>query len=115
MSQVNDIRLWGRAMRERWPVNEKSREAIVNRLLRIVIDPSSSNREVTAATRVLVSAEAQNQQDEHKAADDLQGTIFRLAESFGIDIASLDRSEQRDQRAIPDRTDQNDFSENGEG
>lgn len=98
-------------MNSRWPVKEEYRDAIIKRLIRIVADPSSSNREVTAATRVLVSAEAQNQQDEHKAADDLQGTIFRLAESFGIDITALDRSEQRDQRAIPDRTDPNDFSE----
>ena len=58
-----DASLEGRALRERWPITDEMRRAIVNRQATIAIDPKSANRSSTAAARVLVSMEGQNQAD----------------------------------------------------
>ena len=63
--QTSDTRLQERAIRERWPIKEEYREAIVKRLVGIVVDPQASHRESTAACRALISAEGQNQADDH--------------------------------------------------
>lgn len=57
---IYDTRLIERALRERWPIPDKYREPIINRQVRIAMDPSSSNRESTSAARCLVSMEQQN-------------------------------------------------------
>ena len=57
---IRDTRMLERALRERWPIPDQYRDAIVTRQIRIAIDPSSSNREATSATRCLVSMEQQN-------------------------------------------------------
>ena len=74
-----DARLMGRAIRERWPIDEQKRMALVNRLCRIVekedvattdqqggvqYDEDKADRNATAAARVLVAMMAQNQRDE---------------------------------------------------
>ena len=76
-----DLRLIGRAVRERWPVT--ARETIVGRMLEVVekrvvsvmtkagpavLDGPADTNAVSAA-RVLVAMEAQNQSDEHKLLD----------------------------------------------
>jgi hypothetical protein len=68
-----------RAVRERWPIDEEKRAAIVNRLCRIVdaeevatitgdgrqvMDEDKATRNSIAAARVLVSMIGQNQRDE---------------------------------------------------
>ena len=63
--QTSDTRLQERAIRERWPIKDEYREAIVKRLVAVVVDPQASRRERTAACRALIAAESQNQSDEH--------------------------------------------------
>ena len=82
--------MMARSLTQRWPIKPEIREAIVRRLLRVIADPQSSPREVTAAARALMSAEAQNQSDEHKVLDVEHATardnqLFAIAADLGID------------------------------
>jgi hypothetical protein len=114
---VRDTRLMERALRERWPIKQEYREAIIKRLIRIIADPASSAREVASASRALLAAEAQNQQDQHKVIDvnvatrhdrlasiaaDLGievGLIENAAREAGSGIGSLDEAPEADQAA----------------
>ena len=55
----SDFRHIERAIRERWPIADSTRERIVNRLARI-IDQSPDDRHVIAAARALIAADGQN-------------------------------------------------------
>ena len=63
-----DALLMGRAIKERWPIAQEYREAIIKRLVTIAVDKQSTRREATAAARALMYAEAQNQSDQHHEA-----------------------------------------------
>ena len=58
--------------------------------MRVLADPASSPREVTAAAKALIAAESQNQSDEHKVVDiELRAEHDRLdaiAADLGIEI-----------------------------
>jgi len=87
---IRDTRMMARALTQRWPIKPEIREAVVRRLLRVIADPQSSPREVTAAARALMSAEAQNQSDEHKVLDVEHATardnqLSAIAADLGID------------------------------
>ncbi|MDE2473251.1 MAG: hypothetical protein KGL35_32230, partial [Bradyrhizobium sp.] len=58
--QTSDTRLIEKAIRERWPIPEKYRAAIINRQVQIAIDPESSRRESTAAARTIFAADKLN-------------------------------------------------------
>jgi len=76
---VQDIKLSGRAIKERWPMTPRKLKGIVERLYHIVRtkevtipvkdgvfdSKSEANKTAVAAARVLVSIAAQNQSDEH--------------------------------------------------
>ena len=62
-SQQED-RMLQRAIKQRWPIPEKYKQAVIDRQVRIAISEESNAREATAAARVLVAAEAQNQADD---------------------------------------------------
>lgn len=66
---VRDTRMLTRALEQRWPIKPEYREAIIKRLLRVIADPQSSPREVASASKALLAAEKQNQEDEHKLID----------------------------------------------
>lgn len=74
---------------QRWPISPKYREAMITRLVRIIADPSSSTKEVTDASRALLAAERQNQQDEADVQDDFTTELIRLASNFGIDVQAI--------------------------
>ena len=77
---IRDTRMMAKALEQRWPIKPEYRQAIVNRLVQIVANPKSSPREVTAASRSLLSAEAQNQQDEQHidGMDDSRNRILTI-------------------------------------
>ena len=109
--ELRDIRMIERAMRERWPIPPEFREATIKRLVRIIADPNSSNREVTSASRALMAAEAQNQQDEQQAADEFQLTILRLAQQFGVDLPGVAGTIEGTASQIPGEADGGDDDE----
>ncbi len=86
-----------KALNQRWPINLETRRAIVGRLLRVMADPSASPREVTSAAKALMSAEAQNQADEHKAVDVSLRTehdrLDAIARDLGIDVGLIANAE----------------------
>lgn len=63
---VRTTRMLERAARQRWPVPEKYKEAIVKRQVQIAIDPKSKPREAAAAARTVLAADRLNQSDEHE-------------------------------------------------
>lgn len=93
--EVRDLKLLNRAVRGRWNIPLEHREAIVNRLLRIVSkeqvtvmtkagpclleEPADKN--AILAARVLAGLEGQNQADEHLASrpsEDRRGMTFNI-------------------------------------
>lgn len=69
-----DARIERMAIKKRWNIPDKYKDALVNGQVQIAINPDSSNREKTSAFRALLAAEAQNQADEvasEKAPEDM--------------------------------------------
>ena len=91
---IRDTRMMAKALEQRWPISENARKAIVGRLLRIVADPHSSAREVTAASKALMAAEGQNQLDEHKVIDVRVTTrhdqLAGIAADLGIEVGAIE-------------------------
>lgn len=61
---TRDTRLLERAVRERWPIPERYKKAIINRQIKIAIDPESSGREARAAARTIIAADKINLEEE---------------------------------------------------
>ena len=101
---IRDTRMMSRAIVQRWPMSEEVRRQVLEKLAEIVIDPESKNREVIAAAKALMSAEAQNQSDEHKVLDvQLQHSNDRLsqiASELGIDASVIYDAERASGRRL---------------
>jgi hypothetical protein len=74
---------------KRWPIEPEYRQAMIEKLAAIISSPSSSTKEVTDASRALLAAERQNQQDEADVKDDFTTELIRLASNFGIDVQAI--------------------------
>lgn len=84
--RLTDLRMLGKAIKQRWPMLEEYREAILKTMIRITIDPESTNRERVAAAKVLVAAESQNQKDEHfTSVQSDRNRFLEVARKLGID------------------------------
>lgn len=80
------LQIESQAIQQRWPISAQMRQAIIERLLRIVADKDSSKREQLIAIKTLMTAEAQNQADEHTAAIQSDRNRFlAVAQRLGID------------------------------
>lgn len=64
---TRDTRLLERAVKNRWPIPEKFREAIIRRQIRVALDPKSTGREARAATRTIIAADKINLEEEIKS------------------------------------------------
>ena len=86
-------------MEQRWPIKQEYREALIKRLIRIIADPASKPREVTAASRALLAAEGQNQADEHKVVDVHVSTrhdqLDAIAADLGIEVGIVIDAERK--------------------
>ncbi|MGL4512085.1 MAG: hypothetical protein ACRCT8_03270 [Lacipirellulaceae bacterium] len=74
-----DTRLIERALRERWPIPDELKAAVVERQLRIATDPKSSSREATSAARCLAGMEGQNAAAAFKAFDKYEAELSALS------------------------------------
>jgi hypothetical protein len=96
---IRNTRMMARALEQRWPITHEFREGIVRRLMKIVVDPTSSRREVTAASKALLAAEAQNQSDEHKVIDVRVQTrhdeLAGIAADLGIEVGAIEDAERQ--------------------
>jgi hypothetical protein len=81
-----DLNLQIKALQQRWPIDDRTRRAIVGTLLTILKDDAASYRDKNAAIRGLLAAEAQNQKDEHTAAlQSDRNRFLEVAQQLGID------------------------------
>lgn len=64
-------RILQRSIEKRWPVKTQYKQAVVDQMALIVLDRTSTKRAKTSAARVLLTAESQNQADEHKQQPEL--------------------------------------------
>lgn len=64
-----DIKTLEISLRERWPMPDEYREAIVKTLTTIILDPQSSRREKTAAARALAAADKINMEARREGLD----------------------------------------------
>lgn len=76
-----------KAIEQRWKVKPEWKDAMIQRLVRIIADPKSTPREVTSASRTLIAAEGQNQSDDHHEddqSDETRGRLLALSERLRI-------------------------------
>lgn len=83
-----------RAIMQRWPMTENVRKAVIAKLVGVLTDPASSKREIISAAKALMSAEQQNQSDEHKvvdigAAQDRNDRLASIAADLGIEASVI--------------------------
>lgn len=64
-----DIKMVGRAVRERWPIPAEARAQIVMKLIAIVSSSEVEPRDITSAARVLASIDKMNFDLEEAAAN----------------------------------------------
>jgi hypothetical protein len=96
---TRETRLEARAIEQRWAMSPEMRKAVINRLLKVVADPTSKKREVIAAAKALMAAEKQNQDDEHKVVDiEIQtrnAQLDSIAADLGIEISVIEDAERQ--------------------
>ena len=82
----SDIRLYERAMKQRWPISDQQRGEIITALMATINNPVASERDKTSAARALMSAEQMNQSDEQHAATEFREMILNYADQRGLSI-----------------------------
>jgi hypothetical protein len=91
--------MMAKALIQRWPISVDAKAQIIERLVDIVSDPSSSPREVTAAAKGLLSAEKQNQDDEHKVVDvriqSRHAELDAIAADLGVDLGVVEDASRK--------------------
>jgi len=87
---VRDTRLLARSVTQRWPMSPEIRKMVVAKLLKVMTSGEASPREITSAAKALMSAEKQNQEDEHKLIDvsieERDIALDAIASDLGITI-----------------------------
>jgi len=81
--------MMAKAVEQRWPMSSEVRAAIIQKLLKVMGSKDSSPREITSAAKAIMSAESQNQKDEHKDLDDFSNRLLELANRLGVDVSSI--------------------------
>ena len=85
---VRDTRLLARALMERWPIKPEYRAAIIQKLMQVVANPNTKEREMTAAAKALLAADKQNleaEKWEHERAKDRRiSDLSQLAQRLGL-------------------------------
>ena len=67
MTETQIARMEARAVEQRWPVRPDYRDALIKRNMKIILNPNSTERAVSAASKIILAAEAQNIADEQHA------------------------------------------------
>ena len=66
---TRDTRLIMRALKNRWPITDKMKGPVIEKLVGIISNEGTAPREAISAAINAFAAEAQNQSDEHKLLD----------------------------------------------
>ena len=94
--QHDDLRLWRRAIRQRWPISDDFKQVAINRLQAIVAGQDDELAlKAIAETRQMIS---QNQKDEHKVVDVGVATrhdqLSEIATDLGITVGALTHADR---------------------
>lgn len=71
---VRDLRMDAEAVEKRWPIPPEVRKLVIQRAVKTLADPNSSDRAVANASRVIMYCEKQNQEDELSKKPTRDGT-----------------------------------------
>jgi hypothetical protein len=66
---VREIKLIGRAMRERWPIPAQFKQSLMEILIKIAAEKTSTNRDKIQAIKALLAADAANVEAERLAIE----------------------------------------------
>ena len=92
-----ELQLEARALRQRWPIDDRQRNAIIRTMLGIMLSGDAKPRDRISAGKALLAAEAQNQADEHKAVDVSLRTehdrLDAIARDLGIEVGLIANAE----------------------
>ena len=123
-----DFQIEIKALRQRWAIDSRIKEAVIGTLINILADKTASHRDKNAAIRGLLAAEAQNQKDEHTAAlQSDRNRFLEVAQQLGIDAdfrlvgqepagtnhVGTDGPERRDEAAVERYRTETDDTEQG--
>lgn len=82
---------------QRWDTSPEMRKRGLVEMAKILVSPTATSREKTAAFKAILAAEAQNQTDEHKVIDVRVATrhdkLDAIARDLGIDPALIAAAE----------------------
>jgi hypothetical protein len=92
-----ELQLEARALRQRWPIDDRQRNAIIRTMLGIMLSGDAKPRDRISAGKALLAAEAQNQADEHKAVDVSLRTehdrLDAIARDLGLEVGLIEAAE----------------------
>lgn len=91
----DDLRLWNRAIKQRWKIDDGFRDIAIERLRRIVEQCEDDEIALKAIGQVR-QLEAQNQRDEHKVLDVRvqirHDQLPGIAADLGIEISAIENA-----------------------
>ena len=94
-----ELQLEARALRQRWPIDDRQRNAIIRTMLGIMLSGDAKPRDRISAGKALLAAEAQNQADEHKAVDVSLRTehdrLDEIARDLGLEVGLIEAAERQ--------------------
>ena len=88
MTETQEARLIGRAIRSRWPIPDNIKAGVIAELARIATTGEKEASRV-AASRAIIAAEAQNQSDEQSEAEDFRRRVLEIAQRCGVRVDLL--------------------------
>lgn len=91
---TRDTRMLERAMRERWPIPERFRGAVIKRLLAIIAKEDAKPREVISASRALFQADTVNIEAEKEVIPQQHLHLHQDIDLQAISTAELKRIEE---------------------
>lgn len=94
--QHDDLRLWRRAIRDRWDINDEFKQIAIQRL-RDIVESGEDDMALKAISEARQMV-AQNQKDEHKVIDVRVETrhdeLSGIAADLGIDVSVIETAER---------------------
>ena len=88
MTELQEARLLGRAIRARWAIPDTIKAEVITELARIATEGLEESSRI-AASRAIIAAEGQNQRDEMAEADDFKQRVLAIAQRCGVRVDLL--------------------------
>lgn len=107
----DDLRLWNRAIKQRWKIDESFRDIAVERLRKIIEECDDDEIALKAIAQVR-QLEAQNQKDEHKVLDVRvqirHDQLPGIAADLGIEVSAIEDAAREADSGVGDTATESD-------